>query len=81
MATVSVRYIVDDVDAGIAFYTKTTRLPRRHASGTDIRDALPRRPALTAQPTKRGRRRRSNHARRHQTAPPGKNHRPPALPV
>lgn len=49
MATVSVRYIVDDVDAAIAFYCRASRLPRRDASGSFVRHDLPGRPPTLAQ--------------------------------
>ena len=45
MATVSVRYIVDDVDAAIAFYCGQLGFTRGDAPGADVRDAVPRRPA------------------------------------
>ena len=48
MTTVSVRYIVDDVDAAIAFYCGHLGFTR-HASGADVRDALPRRSASRAE--------------------------------
>ena len=44
MTTVSVRYIVDDVDAAIAFYRDAARVRRGHAPGAAVRDAVARRP-------------------------------------
>ena len=67
MATVSVRYIVDDVDAAIAFYTRAPRLRRGDASGPDVRDALSRRPAPRAERTERRWRRWAGDARRYAT--------------
>ena len=59
MTTVSVRYIVDDVDAAIAFYTRGARLRRRHAPGAVVRDALARRPPPPPQRAGRPGRRRA----------------------
>ena len=42
MATVSVRYIVHDVDAAIGFYCREPRLPRGDAPGTDVRHPVAR---------------------------------------
>jgi hypothetical protein len=41
MATVSVRYIVDDVDAAIEFYCQSLGVRGGDASGTELRDDLP----------------------------------------
>jgi hypothetical protein len=38
MATVSVRYIVDDVDAAIAFYCGHLAVSEKHASRANARD-------------------------------------------
>ena len=54
--TVRVRYIVDDVDAAVDVLHRIARLRGRHAPGTGIRSAFPRRPATAAEPARRGRR-------------------------
>jgi catechol 2,3-dioxygenase-like lactoylglutathione lyase family enzyme len=48
MANVTVRYIVDDVDAAIDF-CQAPRLPGGHAPGTDLRHAVAWRPPPRAQ--------------------------------
>ena len=53
MSTVQVRYIVNDVDSAIAFYTDTSWLPRGHAPSSGFRHAVPRRPAARAERTQR----------------------------
>ena len=67
MATVSVRYIVDDVDAAIAFYCGHLGFDGEDAPRADVRDAHPRRSAPRAERTERRRRRRSGDARRDET--------------
>ena len=42
MATVSVRYIVDDVDAAIAFYCQQLGFEEMMHPAADVRDAHPR---------------------------------------
>ena len=66
MSTVSVRYIVNDVDEADRVLLRSTRFRRGDASGSSLRHALPGRPPPLAQrggSTGRSRRRLPGHAR------------------
>ena len=73
MATVSVRYIVDDVDESDRLLLRSPRVHRGDASGADLRDVVPRRPSAHAQRAGRSRRRGPGDARRHGAHPGGWN--------
>ena len=62
MATVSVRYIVEDVDAAIAFYTRHLGFHEEMHPAPTLRDALPRRPPSRTERAKRRWRRRAGDA-------------------
>jgi len=62
MSKVNVRYIVNDVDRAIPFYTEILGFQARDASGAGLRKLVARRFAIVAQPTRR-RRGRTSHAR------------------
>ena len=63
MSKVNVRYIVNDVDAAIPFYTDMLGFKVEMYLGAGFRQLVARRFAVVAQPTRR-RRRRTSHARR-----------------
>ena len=65
MPTVSVRYIVDDVDAAIEFYCQRLGFRGGDAPGGDVRDAVPWRSPVGAERAGRSPRRRAGDARRH----------------
>jgi len=64
MATVSVRYIVDDVDAAISFYCAHLGFTEKMHPAPNIRDARTRRPPARSQRTKHRWRRRASDAGR-----------------
>ena len=67
MTTVSVRYIVNDVDEAIDFYCRHLGFHEDMHPAPDLRHAVPRRSAARAQRPERRARRRPGHARRHAT--------------